>query len=118
LLSRGRPETKVRLANADFPPGSTFVNSFVPAGWASNAGSPPPNTSWLNMGLSAAVVSDYLIDCPLHPLAQDAAELVCGLNHAFIDGLIDGLQANTVAAVLAPTVEECCAELRGTSPKT
>jgi predicted ArsR family transcriptional regulator len=53
-----------------------------------------------------------LHNCPFHPLAAAAPELVCGLNHAFLSGMLDGLQAHAVDAVLAPAVGECCVELR------
>jgi predicted ArsR family transcriptional regulator len=55
-----------------------------------------------------------LRNCPFHPLARDAPEFVCGLNHAFVRGLIDGLQATSIDAVLAPSAAECCVELRAT----
>ena len=50
--------------------------------------------------------------CPFHPLAAKAPELVCGINHAFVSGLLDGLDTTTVQAVLAPEAGECCVELR------
>lgn len=50
--------------------------------------------------------------CPFHPLAARAPELVCGINHAFLTGLLDGLDAPTVEAVLDPHAGECCVELR------
>nr|WP_245959945.1 transcriptional regulator [Prauserella flavalba] len=50
--------------------------------------------------------------CPFHPLADRAPELVCGINHAFLAGLLDGLGAATVEAVLDPHAGECCVELR------
>ncbi len=53
-----------------------------------------------------------LHNCPFHPLAAAAPELVCGLNHAFLKGMLDGLQAHAVDAVLAPSAGECCVELR------
>lgn len=53
-----------------------------------------------------------LHNCPFHPLATAAPELVCGLNHAFLSGLLDGLQAPALDAVLAPAPGECCVELR------
>jgi predicted ArsR family transcriptional regulator len=53
-----------------------------------------------------------LHNCPFHPLASAAPELVCGLNHAFLSGLLDGLQAHAVDAVLAPAAGECCVELQ------
>jgi predicted ArsR family transcriptional regulator len=51
-------------------------------------------------------------NCPFHPLAARAPELVCGLNHAFLTAMMEGLQASTVDAVLDPRAGECCVELR------
>ncbi len=53
-----------------------------------------------------------LRNCPFHPLTAMAPDLVCGLNHAFISGMMDGLQASGVDAVLDPRAGECCVELR------
>lgn len=53
-----------------------------------------------------------LRNCPFHPLTATAPDLVCSLNHAFISGLMDGLQASGVGAVLDPQAGECCVELR------
>ncbi|WP_433786833.1 helix-turn-helix transcriptional regulator [Actinomycetospora sp. CA-101289] len=54
-----------------------------------------------------------LRNCPFHPHAAAAPQLVCGLNHALISGLLDGLQADTVAATLEPRAGECCIRLSG-----
>ncbi|MBX6384337.1 MAG: helix-turn-helix domain-containing protein [Microbispora sp.] len=53
-----------------------------------------------------------LHNCPFHPLAARAPELVCAVNHAFLDGILTGLEATRVRAVLAPRHGECCVELR------
>jgi predicted ArsR family transcriptional regulator len=53
-----------------------------------------------------------LRNCPFHPLAAAAPDLVCGINHGFFAGLLDGLAAPTVEAVLDPQAGECCVELR------
>lgn len=53
-----------------------------------------------------------LRNCPFHPLAAAAPELVCGLNQAFVSGVLDGLHADSaVDAVLAPRADACCVEL-------
>ncbi|MFF4289687.1 helix-turn-helix transcriptional regulator [Streptomyces sp. NPDC001633] len=52
-----------------------------------------------------------LRNCPFHPLAARAPELVCGMNHAFIAGYLEGLKVSGVAAVLAPRPGECCVQL-------
>jgi predicted ArsR family transcriptional regulator len=53
-----------------------------------------------------------LRNCPFHPLAGQAPELVCGLNQAFCAGVLAGLDTAAVEAVLAPQEGECCVELR------
>jgi predicted ArsR family transcriptional regulator len=55
-----------------------------------------------------------LRNCPFHPLETKSPELVCGLNQAFLEGFLDGLQARSVEAVLEPHPGECCVVLRGT----
>lgn len=53
-----------------------------------------------------------LRNCPFHPLASQATDLVCGMNQAFVAGMLDGLGAATVDATLAPTPNSCCVLLR------
>jgi predicted ArsR family transcriptional regulator len=54
-----------------------------------------------------------LRNCPFHPMAGVAPALVCGLNRAYLAGLVEGLDAgDRVAAELAPRPGECCVELR------
>ena len=54
-----------------------------------------------------------LHNCPFHALATQHTELVCGLNHAFLTGLLAGLPATGVHAELAPHPGRCCVELTG-----
>src|SRR3954468_4712196 len=53
-----------------------------------------------------------LHNCPFHALAARHTALVCGLNQAFLSGLVDGLGATDLAPVLAPHAGRCCVELR------
>jgi predicted ArsR family transcriptional regulator len=53
-----------------------------------------------------------LRNCPFHPLAIAEPELVCGLNHAFVSGLVEGLDAPSITAELAPQPGHCCVALR------
>ncbi|MFG3224747.1 helix-turn-helix transcriptional regulator [Kitasatospora sp. NPDC048194] len=53
-----------------------------------------------------------LRNCPFHPLAAKAPGLVCGMNHAFLSGYVDGLDIGGIEAVLAPAPGECCVQLR------
>jgi predicted ArsR family transcriptional regulator len=52
-----------------------------------------------------------LHSCPFHPLAQAQPAAVCGINHAFLTGMLSGLRATTVHAVLDPEGGECCVEI-------
>ena len=56
-----------------------------------------------------------LHNCPFHALAGRQTALVCGLNHQFVRGLVDGLHARAVEANLAPRPGACCVELVGRS---
>ncbi|TAM91873.1 MAG: transcriptional regulator [Jatrophihabitans sp.] len=51
-------------------------------------------------------------NCPFHPLAEQSPGLVCGLNHEFVSGILEGLRAGAVLdAVLAPRPGACCVEI-------
>jgi predicted ArsR family transcriptional regulator len=60
----------------------------------------------------AAPTTVLLRNCPFHPLAGQAPDLVCGINHAFLTGFLDGLGAASATAVLNPAPGHCCVELR------
>ncbi|MEW2621547.1 helix-turn-helix domain-containing protein [Streptomyces sp. NPDC048106] len=57
-----------------------------------------------------------LRNCPFHPLAAKAPDLVCGMNHAFLSGYLGGLEVNGIQAVLAPEPGECCVRLGPSDP--
>ena len=48
-----------------------------------------------------------LRNCPFHPLAAKAPALICGINQSFCTGVLAGLDASTVEAVLSPQAGEC-----------
>lgn len=54
----------------------------------------------------------WLRNCPFQPLSARDPELVCGINHAFLTGFLEGLGASTTTAVLVPHPGACCVELR------
>lgn len=53
-----------------------------------------------------------MANCPFHALAQDQTELVCGMNHALLDGLTATLAPHPPMAQLAPAPQRCCVTLR------
>lgn len=52
-------------------------------------------------------------NCPFHPLAQRQPDLICGLNQAFISGLLAGLGAEKLTARLEPQPGACCVRVVG-----
>jgi predicted ArsR family transcriptional regulator len=57
-----------------------------------------------------------LRNCPFHVLATRQTTLVCGLNQAFLTGLLQGLHLPSVHARLAPRADACCVQLSPTPP--
>jgi predicted ArsR family transcriptional regulator len=58
-----------------------------------------------------------LHDCPFYPLSAKAPGFVCELNRTFCAGLLAGLAASSVEAVLEPRAESCCVTLRQVEPR-
>jgi len=59
-----------------------------------------------------------LANCPFHALAREATELVCGMNRAYLAGMLDGLGATTLDAKLDPARGRCCVRLEKRRPPT
>ncbi|NYJ01788.1 putative ArsR family transcriptional regulator [Nocardioides thalensis] len=53
-----------------------------------------------------------LSNCPFDSLARKHTELVCGLNHDFVQGVVDGLGYDGVRACLEPGPDQCCVKAR------
>lgn len=53
-----------------------------------------------------------LANCPFDRLAADHRDLVCGMNQAFVQGLLEGLQREDVTASLEPEPGRCCVAIR------
>jgi predicted ArsR family transcriptional regulator len=52
---------------------------------------------------------DAVLDnCPFHALASRHPDLICGLNRAFVAGLLSGLGAESLTAELRPRPGHCC----------
>lgn len=59
-----------------------------------------------------------LRNCPFHVLASRYPPLICGMNLALVEGLLEGAAVTALTAGLDPRPEECCVVLRetGASP--
>lgn len=53
-----------------------------------------------------------LRNCPFHGLVSEHKELVCGMNLALIEGVVDGVDLPGANAVLAPAPGRCCVSLK------
>jgi predicted ArsR family transcriptional regulator len=55
-----------------------------------------------------------LRNCPFHPLASRAPDVVCAVNRAYLSGLLDGLEITTVKMVPEREPGNCCVMFTGT----
>jgi predicted ArsR family transcriptional regulator len=53
-----------------------------------------------------------LRNCPFHRLAERHRDVVCGMNQAYLDGLLEGLGRTDVRASLEPEPGRCCVAIR------
>jgi predicted ArsR family transcriptional regulator len=58
----------------------------------------------------------WLENCPFHRLAEEHRTLVCGMNQAYLQGLLDGLERDDVTASLEPEPGRCCVAVRAAKP--
>lgn len=59
-----------------------------------------------------ASVEIRLRNCPFHALVSNHTDLVCGMNLALMQGVVQGLDLSGVKAVLDPRPSMCCVALR------
>ena len=63
-----------------------------------------------NHGYEPRMVDDdvCLTNCPFDRLAVEHTDLVCGMNLALVDGVLDDLHIQTMSARLEPQPWFCC----------
>jgi predicted ArsR family transcriptional regulator len=54
----------------------------------------------------------WLESCPFHRLAEEHRTLVCGMNQAYLQGMLEGLERDDVTASLEPEPGRCCVAIR------
>jgi len=71
-------------------------------------------------GYEPRVVDEEVVlaNCPFDRLARDHTALVCGLNLALVDGVLQGLGCEGLRAVLDPRPGRCCVTTRVAGPTT
>jgi predicted ArsR family transcriptional regulator len=55
-----------------------------------------------------------LRNCPFDRLAREHTDLMCGMNHALVRGLLEGMHVDDLEAILDPAPDRCCVRLAGT----
>jgi predicted ArsR family transcriptional regulator len=53
-----------------------------------------------------------LRNCPFHRLAAQHRDLVCAMNEAYLDGLLEGMRRGDLTAELEPEPGRCCVAIR------
>ena len=53
-----------------------------------------------------------LKNCPFDALAHESREVVCGMNHALVEGMVEGLGLTDTDVALDPAPGRCCVVLR------
>lgn len=57
-----------------------------------------------------------LRNCPFHALVEDHRDLVCNMNLALADGILDGLGEDRLGARLDPQPGQCCVAISAATP--
>lgn len=58
-----------------------------------------------------------LMNCPFYALSQRSPELVCALNHSFLEGIVRGLGNQTLDVALMPAKGQCCVRIRSNNSR-
>jgi predicted ArsR family transcriptional regulator len=95
-------------------------NATGPGGSAAGPGGSAAGLEAVLTDLGFEPFSDHpaqtlLANCPFHSVATRQTELVCGINLAFVAGLLNGLGDSHLTARLVPRPGACCVEIDRTS---
>ena len=52
-----------------------------------------------------------LVNCPFHALAEEHTDLVCGMNLALLESVVERVGDGSLAARLEPRPSRCCVVL-------
>ena len=53
-----------------------------------------------------------LRNCPFHAVAEENPPVICGMSHAFLEGLLVGCGATECRAEVDPRAGDCCVVIR------
>jgi predicted ArsR family transcriptional regulator len=97
------------------PAGEDAAPAGEDAAPAGDAAEPAGRGDWLTGTLAEQGYQPYpdgpeirLRNCPFHALASRYPPLICGMNLALLEGLLEGAAVTGVSARLDPRPDECC----------
>ena len=111
------PKARNAIANT-----ARSIGERIGAAARARAGPRPARKRLLSVMVAALAAQGYepgpakgeirLHNCPFHALVGEHTDLVCGMNLALIEGVVEGLQLPAVKPALAPVPGMCCVCLR------
>jgi predicted ArsR family transcriptional regulator len=108
--------SRTALAGAARRLGTELGNTFRPAAGEGDAAGRDVKGVLTQQGYEPCGGADGIIrlrNCPFHQLAEQHRELVCGMNLALVEGLVDGLGADGWHPALDPQPGQCCVAIGG-----
>jgi predicted ArsR family transcriptional regulator len=108
--------SRTALAEAARRLGTELGSAFHPADGEGDAAGRDMKGVLTQQGYEPCCGADGVIrlrNCPFHQLAEQHRELVCGMNLALVEGLVEGLGADGWHPALDPRPGQCCVAIRG-----
>jgi predicted ArsR family transcriptional regulator len=108
--------SRTALAGAARRLGTELGSAFRPAAGEGDAAARDVKGVLTQQGYEPCCGADGVIrlrNCPFHQLAEQHRELVCGMNLALVEGLVEGLGADGWQPALDPRPGQCCVAIGG-----
>jgi len=108
--------SRTALAGAARRLGTELGSTFRPAAGEGDAAGRDVKGVLTQQGYEPCCGADGVIrlrNCPFHQLAEQHRELVCGMNLALVEGLVEGLGADGWRPALDPQPGQCCVAIGG-----
>jgi predicted ArsR family transcriptional regulator len=108
--------SRTALAGAARRLGTELGSAFRPAAGKGDAAGQDVKGVLTQQGYEPCCGADGVIrlrNCPFHQLAEQHRELVCGMNLALVEGLVEGLGADGWHPALDPRPGQCCVAIGG-----
>jgi predicted ArsR family transcriptional regulator len=108
--------SRTALAGAARRLGTELGSAFRPAAGKGDAAGQDVKGVLTQQGYEPCCGADGVIrlrNCPFHQLAEQHRELVCGMNLALVEGLVEGLGADGWHPALDPQPGQCCVAIGG-----